>query len=138
METFIKSLFKRKEETPPPYDYGAAIAKLATACQKCKVYSVVLFGVYYDIKKGMFAVHFECAQKEYLLSSKKNKYFLSVRRDEKFWCASLENLLDYAITYASYPDAFRVSPRDNLPEGITMAVRNFTRPPHNNSLSWKT
>lgn len=136
----FKNLFKRKEETPPPYDYGAAFAKLATACQKCKVYSVVLFGVYYDVKKGMFAVHFECAQKEYRMGGKRKKYYLTVRRDEKMWGNNLEDLLDYAITYANFEDAFMRSPQDNLPDGITMSIKNIVRTPNNHppSLpSWK-
>lgn len=136
----FKNLFKRKEETPPPYDYGSAIAKLAAACQKCKVYSVVLFGVYYDIKKGMFAVHFECAQKEYRIGGKRKKYYLTVRRDEKMWGNNLEDLLDYAITYANFEDAFMRSPQDNLPDGITMSIKNIVRTPNNHppSLpSWK-
>ena len=130
------NIFKRKKPKPP-FDYEEALAKLSAECCECKAFSAVFASVYYDAKRGKYVAHFECAQKEYLLSSKRNKFFLSIRRDEKFWCASLESLLDYAITYAGYPDAFRISPRDNLPEGITMAVRNFTRSPHNNSLSWK-
>lgn len=122
------SFFKRKKPEPP-YDYGAALARLSAACQKCVAFSLVLPGVYYDTKKGKYVVHFECAQREYTNGATKKKYFLSIRRDEKLFGENLETLLDYAITYTGYTDAFMVSPKDNLPEGITMNIKNIARVP---------
>lgn len=127
-------------KTPPPYDYGDALMKLGAACKKSKAYSVILPGLYYDVGKEMYVIHFECAQKEYTIGKKK-KYFLSVRRDEKLMSKSLEDLLDYAITYANFEDAFIRSPQDNLPEGVTMNIKNIKRIPGGNHLptlpKWK-
>lgn len=117
---------KRKKE---PYDYGAAIAKLATLCQKSSKYSIVMPSVHYDTHKGKFCVHFECAEKEYTNGETRKKFFLTTRRDEKIFGEDLEALLDFAVTYAGYPDAFINPPLDNLPEGITMNVKNILRRP---------
>jgi len=122
------SFFKRKKPEPP-YDYGAALARLSAACQKCVAFSLVLPGVYYDTKKGKYVVHFECAQREYTNGATKKKYFLSTRRDEKLIGDDLETLLDFAVTYAGYDDAFLRSPQDNLPEGVTMQIKNIYRTP---------
>lgn len=123
------NLFKRKKPEPP-YDYGAALARLSAACAKSRAYSVILSGVYYDTAKGDYVVHFECAQKEYTQGKTKKKYFLSIRRDEKLRGHNLEQLLDFAITYANYDDAFIRSPQDNLPEGITAQIKNIIRTPN--------
>ena len=122
------SFFKRKKPEPP-YDYGAALARLSAACQKCVAFSLVLPGVYYDTKKGKYVVHFECAQREYTNGATKKKYFLSIRRDEKLFGENLETLLDYAITYANFDDAFIRSPQDNLPDGVKMQIKNIVRTP---------
>ena len=123
------NLFKRKKPAPP-YDYGSALARLSAECQKSTVYSVVLPSVFFDVSRGMFVVHFECAMKEYVQNSKKKKYFLSLRRSEKIWGPNLEDLLDFAVTYAGYGDAFIRSPQDNLPDGFTMSIKNFNRVPN--------
>ena len=123
------NFFKRKKPEPP-YDYGAALARLSAACQKCVAFSLVLPGVYYDTKKGKYVVHFECAQREYTNVATKKKYFLSIRRDEKLFGENLETLLDYAITYANFDDAFIRSPQDNLPDGVKMQIKNIVRTPN--------
>ena len=123
------SFFKRKKPEPP-YDYGAALARLSAACQKCVAFSVVLPGVYYDTKKGKYVVHFECAEREYTNGATRKKYFLSIRRDEKLFGENLETLLDYAITYANFDDAFIRSPQDNLPDGVKMQIKNIVRTPN--------
>ena len=127
-------LFKRKKPEPH-YDYGAAIARLSSACMKSKAFSLVLPSVYYDIAKGEYVVHFTCAQREYEMGVKK-KYFLSIRRDEKLRGENLEDLLEFAVTYANYDDAFIRSPQDSLPDGITMQIKNINRSPgrHNPTL----
>lgn len=122
-------LFKRNKPEPR-YDYASALAQLSAACQKNTVYSVILPSLFYDAARGKFAVHFECTMKEYVKNSKKNKYFLSLRRSEKIWSSNLEQLLDFAVEYASFDDAFMRSPQDNLPEGITMSIKNFLRTPN--------
>ncbi len=119
----------KRRKVSPSFNYADALVRLSSACQKCKVYTVVLPGVYYDAHRGLYCVHFECATKEYTNGETRAKYFLSIRRNEKMWGDSLEKLLDYAITYAEYDDAFIRMPKDNLPEGIKMSVKNIHRTP---------
>lgn len=126
-------LFKRKKQEPP-YDYGAAIARLSAACQKSNAYSVILPSLYFDMSKGEYVVHFTCAMKEYV-PYKKKKYFYSVRRDEKIRGANLQDLLEYALTYSNYDDAFIRSPQENLPDGITIQIKNINRAPGINAPS---
>lgn len=126
-------LFKRKKQEPP-YDYGAAIARLSAACQKSNAYSVILPSLYFDVSKGEYVVHFTCAMKEYV-PHKKKKYFYSVRRDEKIRGANLQDLLEYALTYSNYDDAFIRSPQENLPDGITIQIKNINRAPGINAPS---
>lgn len=127
--------FRRKSAT---YDYPSALARLTAACNKSEAYNLIACSVFYDTTKGMFAVHFECANREYYkTNSGKRRFFLSVRRDEKFWSEDLETLIDFCITYANYSDAFIRAPHDNLPDGVSVSVKNFTRVPHNDSLKWK-
>lgn len=121
--------FLKLKKPTPQYDYGAALARLAAACQKSKVYTVILSSVYFDTIKGKFVVHFECAEREYTNGATRKKYFLSTRRDEKLIGDDLETLLDFAVTYAGYDDAFLRSPQDNLPEGVTMQIKNIYRTP---------
>lgn len=129
----------KKAKKAPAYDYSAALARLTSLCSKSKAYTLVFPSVFYDMAKGKFAVHFECANREYFeTSGGKHKYFLSVRRDEKFWSEDLETLLDFCVTYAQYDDAFVRSPQDNLPPGVTISIKNFKRVPRNHSLKWKT
>ena len=122
-------MFKLFNRKAPPYDYGAALARLTAACQKCKAFSMVLPSVYFDAYKGKYVVHFECAEREYTNKTTRRKYFLSVRRDEKLVGDDLETLLDFAIVYANYPDAFLRSPKDNLPEGVSILIKNIARTP---------
>lgn len=122
----LANLFKKPT---PPYDYGAALARIAAQCQKSTAYSLVFWGLYYDATKGKYCIHFECAEKEYTQGRTRKKYYYSTRRDEKLFGDNLEDLLDYAITYTGYPDAFMVNPKDNLPEGITMNIKNIARVP---------
>lgn len=122
--------FLKRKKPAPPYDYGAALARLSAACQKCEAYSIILSSVYYDVLKGEYVVHFECAMREFTQGPKKKKYFLTVRRDEKLRGGNLEDLLDYAITYANFDDAFMRSPQDNLPNGIRIQIKNIIRTPN--------
>lgn len=126
-------LFKRKKQEPP-YDYGAAIARLSAACQKSNAYSVILPSLYFDVSKGKYVVHFTCAMKEFV-PGKKRKYFYSVRRDEKLRGTNLQDLLEYALTYSNYDNAFIRSPQENLPDGITIQIKNINRAPGINAPS---
>ena len=131
-------IFKRRKQAPP-YEYAAALARLSALCNQSKAYSFILCSVFYDMSKGKYAVHFECANREYYITDKgRRKYFISVRRDEKFWGEDLETLLDFCVTYAHYDDAFLRSPQDNLPEGVSVSIKNFKRAPRNDSIRWKT
>ena len=132
----LADLFKKKTPPPPQYDYGAALARLASECEKSSAYSIILPSVFYDTSRGKYTVLFECAEKEFIREGEK-KHFFSIRRKEKLFGENLEDLLEFAITYASYPDAFVVSPKNNLPKGVTVKINNFKRYPNQNSLNWK-
>lgn len=124
----FKDLFKRKK---PAFDCGHALAQLAHICGKCTAYYVVFSSIYYDMASGRCAVRFVCTLKEY--ADEKN-YFLSVRREEKFFGDNLEKLLEYAMQYADSPCAF-VNPPSDIPEGIGYKVKTFNRTPNNNLIN---
>ncbi len=120
-----------KRKTPSlPYDFGLALKRITTACQKCKAYSIVLTSVYYDMNKASFVVHFECMMKEYS-QNKRRTFTLSVRRVEKLFGNDLEHLLDFAVAYASREGAFVSQPQENAPEDIRVQVKNIIRTPRN-------
>jgi len=127
--TDMLNLFKRKKPDPP-YDYDAALAELSARCVKSTAYDVIMPSVYYDCKRGAFAAHFECSMREWVQKKgKRNNYFLSLRRTEKIFGPSLADVLDFAVTYAGYPDAFVRSPQDNMPEGFSIIIKNMIRVP---------
>lgn len=128
IRSYLTELSGRKG-TPRPFDYAAALKRLTIACEKCTLYSVVHPAVFFDTRKCLFCVHFECAMREFTNGETRKKYYLSVRRNEKLWSDDLERLLDFAVTYAEYDDAFRKSPEDNLPEGIKMSIKTIRRAP---------
>ena len=131
------NLFKSKKQQPKTqYDYEAAFAKLAVACKASTAYSVIMPSVYFDEPKRKFVVHFECAMREYIQKKGKNRFFLSMRRSEKIWGDNLEDVLDFAITYANYDDAFIRSPQDNLPDGIAVSIKNMNRVPGGSAKSY--
>lgn len=120
-------MFRKKVRTQP-YNFNAALVKISLACQSNMNHSLILPSVYYDIRKGQYAIQFECAQREYPEGIESKKYVLKIRRIEKLWCLSLEKLLDFAISYTQKEDAFLDLSEDNLPEGVTMKIKNIDKP----------
>ena len=119
----LANLFKKPT---PHYDYGAALARIAANCQRSTAYDLVFWGAYYDTTKGEYCVHFECAEKKCTQGKTRKKYYYATRRDEKLFGADLEELLEFSAAYSGYPDAFMVNPKDNLPDGITMNIKNIS------------
>lgn len=122
--------FFKQNKKEQPYNYEAALVALSNICRNTKAYSFVMPSVYYDVTKKRFVVHFECVMREYFQKNGRNKFFFSLRRSEKIFGENLQDVLDFAITYAGYEDAFIRSPQDNLPDGISMSIKNISRVPN--------